>query len=152
MKLKLLMLSLLFIVLSCNSDSSKEEANVELVKKYYNAVNNKDTSSVNNLVSANFTKINNDKVADKKGPTLLSDSIKDHIANNKEYQFIIDDIYSKKNKVTVRWRWESINIKYGNEKRVTSQGISVFEINNEKINVLWQAFDLLGFNKQLGIN
>jgi len=55
------------------------------------------------------------------------------------------------NKVTVRWRWESINIKYGEEKRVTSQGISIFEVRNGKIDKLWQAFDILGFNKQLGI-
>ncbi len=152
MKFELVMLPLIVIITSCNSDSTKEEANVELVKKYYYAVNNKDTSSADNFVSANFTKINNDKVADQKGPILLSESIKDHMENNTEYKFTIDDIYSNKNKVTVRWRWESINIRYGEEKRVTSQGISVFEIKNGKIDVLWQAFDLLGFNRQLGIN
>ncbi len=52
----------------------------------------------------------------------------------------------------MRWRWESINIKFGEEKRVKSQGISIFEIKKGKIDNLKQAFDILGFNKQLGIN
>ena len=152
MRTKLLMFIIGIIVISCNSSPTHEDGNVLVVRKYYNAVNGKNASSADQLVTENYTKINNDKLADKNGPALLSQSIKEHIRNNKDYRFIIEDIYSYKDKVTVRWRWESINIQYGKERKVTSQGISIFKIRDDKIDTLWQAFDILGFNKQLGVN
>lgn len=139
-------------MISCNSDKNAEETNLALVKNYFKAINSGDTLSVDNLVSANFTKINNDKLSDKKGYILFKESIKSHIKNNKVYKFIIEDIIAGNNKVTVRWQWESINIKPGGEKPVISKGISIFEIQEGKIDKLWQAFDLLGFNNQLEIN
>jgi limonene-1,2-epoxide hydrolase len=149
--MKIIIYLSIILIMSCEYGSTIEETNINMVKKYYKTVNSKDTALVANLVSESFTKTNNNKEAEIKGPRLLSESIKTHIRNNKEYKFIIDDIFSTRNKVTVRWRWESINIKFGEEKKVKSQGISIFEIKNGKIDNLKQAFDILGFNKQLGI-
>lgn len=38
------------------------------------------------------------------------------------------------------------------EKKVLGHGIAVFEIKNERIQGLWQVFDMLSFNKQVGLN
>lgn len=145
------LLIIILLVTSCKPEVKNNQRNIELVEKYYSAVNSGDMTSASKIVTEDFSKVNNDKRSELIGSALMVKSIEDHIKNNKVYKFIIEDIFASENKVAVRWKWESINIKQGTEKPVISQGISVFEIKNKKINKLLQAFDLLGFTKQLGI-
>jgi len=150
--MKYLFLIIFVLVVSCTGNDSCDQNNIELVKKYYKAVNSGNVGNPNEIVTESFTKINNDKKFDETGIQLFVNSIRNHQRDNKEYKFIIIDIFGNNDKVSVRWTWESINIKSGTEKRVVSQGIAIFEIKNHKINKLWQVFDLLGFTKQLTTN
>ena len=150
--MKYLFLIIFVLVVSCYGNDSCDQNNIELVKKYYKAVNSGNVSNPNEIVTESFTKINNDKKFDETGIQLFVNSIRNHQRDNKEYKFIINDIFGNNDKVSVRWTWESINIKSDTEKRVVSQGIAIFEIKNHKINKLWQVFDLLDFTKQLTTN
>ena len=140
------------LVFSCKTNESNNQNNIQVVKDYYEAVNTGGVSKAKDLVTENFTKINNDNKFDETGLALFVNSIKNHQRDNKEYEFIIEDIFGGNDRVSVRWRWESINIKSGIEKKVLSQGIAIFQLKNGKIDKLWQGFDLLGFTKQLSDN
>lgn len=145
---------MVFVFVGCLSAKCKylansQDENINKVKSYYLKVNKSDTLNLGVIVSNDFIKINNDKIFDKTGVELLKESIINHKQSNSEYEFVINDIFSERNKVAVRWTWKSINIKSGVEKPVISKGISIFEIENGKIVKLWQSFDLLSFTKQL---
>jgi len=150
--MKYLILIVFVLIVSCSENESCDQNNIKLVEKYYESVNSGDVSNAKEIVTESFSKINNDKIFDETGTQLFLNSVKNHQQDNKEYKFIIEDIFGNDDKVSVRWSWKSINIKSGIEKKITSQGIAIFEIRNHKINKLWQCFDLLGFTKQLSAN
>ena len=150
--MKQLSLLILILFFSCKSIDEFNQKDIRVVKEYYKAVNTGDISNANDIVTKDFTKINNDKKFDETGIDLFVNSILNHKKDNKEYKFIIEDIFGSNDKVSVRWSWESINIKSGTEKKVISQGIAIFELKNNKIDKLWQGCDLLGLTKQLSSN
>ncbi len=147
--MKYLGLLILILIVSCKENEVYIQSNIQVVKDYHEGVNTGDVSKANEIVFPGFTKINNDKVFKETGIDLFVNSIKAHQRDNKEYKFIIEDIFGSNDKVSVRWSWESINIKSGTEKKVVSQGIALFKMKKNKIVKLWQGFDLLGFTKQL---
>jgi ketosteroid isomerase-like protein len=147
-----LMISLSLLT-SCEIPNSRTEGNVSLVRSYFeDGINRGDTAVADALLTADFVKYNNGMKTSGMGPSVLKDAIESHKKNNADYRFTVEDIFADGDKVAVRWQWRSTNIKYGAPKEVTSHGISIFTIREGKIAELWQAFDLLSFNKQLEIN
>lgn len=135
---------------ACGSKITEEEKNKALVLQYYEAINLGRADFAETLISDNFVKYNNDTNSEKRGPLVFIESIENHQQNNIDYLFLVEDIIAEKNKVSVRWTWKSTNIRYVQPTEIISQGISIFEIEKGKITKLWQGFDVLGFNKQLG--
>ena len=148
--IKVLAISVLLFLQACGTIITEEEKNTALALQYYEAINLGRVDFAETLVSDNFVKINNDIASEKRGPIVLIESIENHKQNNIDYLFTVEDIIAEKSKVSVRWAWKSTNVKYGRPTEVISQGISIFEINKNRIIKLWQGFDILGFNKQLG--
>lgn len=139
-----------FILAACGSGLDTGQ-NSEVVRRYFEeAINQGNMDIADHLVATNFVKHNNDITSVVTGPELLRTAIRTHKENNTDYRFVIQDIYATNDKVTVRWIWHSTNIKYGTPREVISQGISIFRLEDGKISELWQAFDIQGFNKQLG--
>lgn len=70
--------------------------------------------------------------------------------------YTILDIFSAENKVIVRWEGKGTHkgIFSGNaptNKKMTYEGINVYEIENNKIKETWVNADLYGLLKQLGV-
>jgi predicted ester cyclase len=126
-----------------------QDDNIELVNKYFDALNNKNIELCDSIVTTDFKKSSNGKTEDEIGPAVLKKAIKMHSTNNSEYKYNIEDIFASEEMVGVRWRWNSINIKTGEPKPINITAISVFEIKENKISRLWQAFDMGDFNRQL---
>jgi len=143
-------LATLMLLQACGSKITEEEKNKALVLQYYEAINLGRSDFAENIIADNFVKINNNESSEKRGPIVFIEAIENHKKNNIDYQFTVEDMIAEKNKVSVRWAWKSTNIKYDRPREVVSQGISIFEIDDCKIVKLWQGFDVLGFNKQLG--
>jgi len=138
----------LFLTLSaCNT---VEDDNIELVKKYFDALNNKNVELCDSIVNKDFKKSSNGKTEDETGSAVLLKAIKMHSNNNSEYKYTVEDIFATEKRVGVRWRWNSINIKTGVPKPINITAMSIFEIKGDKIFRLWQAFDMGDFQRQLG--
>ncbi len=144
-----LILSLVIILvfmLSCNTEESQ---NIDLVNQYYSALINGDSSRAKNILSTNFTKINNGNSEEPIGPKVLHKSIRNHQRRNSEYTYIIEEIFADEDFVAVRWRWKSINIKTGSPRTMDIPGLAIFRIDSGKIEKQWQSFDMAMFEKQL---
>ncbi len=137
------------ILLTITACKNIEDDNIELVKKYYEALNTKNNSLCDSIVTVNFKKSSNGNPEDGMGPEVLKNAIKYHSQNNSEYKYAVEDIFASENRVGVRWRWNSINIKTGQPKPINITAMSVFEIVDGKISRLWQAFDMGDFQRQL---
>ncbi len=153
---KLLIIALMAVLMlsinACSNDETAREANELLVQRYfYEAMNQGDFDLADEIIASDFVKHNNNLTSLGRGPVLLKQAIKSHIENNTEYKFVIEEIISEGDKVTVRWVWRSKNKKYGDLKKVVTPGISIFRIEEGKIAELWQAFDLLSFYEQVGV-
>ncbi|MFC2103262.1 nuclear transport factor 2 family protein [Bacteroidota bacterium] len=141
---------LIILFLTFTACSTLRDDNIELVKNYFEALNTKNEALCDRIVTADFKKSSNGKTEEETGPAVLIKAIKIHSTNNSEYKYTIEDIFASKERVGVRWRWNSINIKTGEPKPINIAAMSVFEIKGDKIFRLWQAFDLEDFNRQLG--
>ncbi len=151
MKDKYWRICLVFIALylTCTACNNVQDDNIELVSKYFDALNNKNKSLCDSIVTADFRKASNGKPEDGTGPEVLKNAIKYHSKNNSEYKYTVEDIFASGERVGVRWRWNSINIKTGEPKPINITAISIFEIKGNKISRLWQAFDMGDFKRQL---
>jgi limonene-1,2-epoxide hydrolase len=145
----ILIISFLF---GCNEiESSKRSDNIKIVKQFFEeGHNNRNLNIADKIISDSFEKFNNGKKTKGRGPQVLKDAINMHINNNREFRFNIGEIICDDDKVVVKWRWEAINTKFGKPVEVTSEGISVFYIKNNRIEKLWQIFDLYDFYTALG--
>ncbi len=151
MNFTILILIISFIV-GCNEiENSKKSDNIKIVKQFFEEGHNSRSLSIaDKIITNNFVKFNNGKKTKGQGPQVLKDAINMHINNNREFRFNIGEIICEDEKVVVKWRWEAINTKFGKPVEVTSEGISIFYIKNNKIEKLWQIFDLYDFYKVLG--
>lgn len=139
-------ISLIVTIFAC---STVESDNIILTKKYYEALNQKNESLCEEIVTEDFKKINNGNTEEETGPAVLLKAIKTHSTNNLEYKYTVEDIFASENRVGVRWRWNSINVKTGEPKPINITAMSVFEIEGGKISRLYQAFDMGDFQRQL---
>jgi len=142
-------LNLIALCLTCATCNAQSVENIQLAEQYFEALNNKNVALCDNIVTVDFTKSSNGKIEDEIGPDVLKNAIKYHSKNNSEYKYTIEDIFASEQRVGVRWRWNSINIKTGAPKPININAMSVFEISDNKISRLWQAFDMGDFNRQL---
>jgi len=137
---------LMVIMCGCNPVDSR---NIDLVNQYYSALMSGDSSIAENILSRNFTKINNGNSEEPVGPGVLNKSIRNHQRRNSEYAYIIEEIFADEKFVAVRWRWKSINIKTGSPKVMDIPGLAIFQIVSGKIEQQWQSFDMAMFERQL---
>lgn len=144
--LGIFIITIFIIISACNKF---EDNNIELAKKYYEALNTKNNSLCDSIVTDDFKKSSNGKLEDGIGSEVLKNAIKYHSQNNLEYKYTIEDIFASETRVGVRWRWNSVNIKTGKPKSIDITALSVFEIKEGKISRLWQAFDMKEFSRQL---
>ncbi len=142
-------LTLIALCLTCTTCNAQSVENIQLAEQYFEALNNKNVTLCDSIVTADFTKSSNGKIEDGTGPEVLKNTIKYHSKNNSEYKYTVEDIFASDQRVGVRWRWKSINIKTGEPKPINITAMSVFEISDNKISRLWQAFDMGDFNGQL---
>ncbi len=147
----ILILIISFLV-GCNEiESSKRSDNIKIVKQFFEeGHNNRNLNIADKIIADNFEKFNNGKKVSGQGPGVLKDAINMHINNNSKFRFNIGEMICEDEKVVVKWRWEAINNKFGKSVEVTSEGMSIFYIKNNKIEKLWQIFDLYDFYTALG--
>jgi predicted SnoaL-like aldol condensation-catalyzing enzyme len=149
----IVLLFALILHFGCANRFSQVNENKNVVRRYFEeGINQGNVKVADEILTSNFVKYNNGTKSEEVGPEVLKQAISSHIRNNTEYEFLIEDLIAEGDKVAVRWRWRSTNVKYGEPKEVTSQGISIFHFNDGKIGELWQTFDVWGFNKQLGFD
>ncbi|MFC1620513.1 ester cyclase [Candidatus Neomarinimicrobiota bacterium] len=139
-----------FLLAACAKNNSPAEENMAVVRHYFEAINQGQIEVADAIITPDFVKHNNDVTSSAVGPEVLKSAIRSHIENNDGYAFYIEDLLAGSDRVAARWVWQSTNIKYGTPQPVTSQGISIFLLEGRKIKELWQAFDVRGFNRQLG--
>jgi len=142
-------LKLIALCLTCATCNAQSVENIQLVEQYFKALNNKDTTLCDSIVTTDFTKSSNGHIEDGTGSKVLKNAIKYHSANNSEYKYTVEDIFASDQRVGVRWRWKSTNIKTGEPRPINITAMSIFEISDNKISRLWQAFDMRDFNEQL---
>ncbi|MFH1851586.1 MAG: nuclear transport factor 2 family protein [Candidatus Neomarinimicrobiota bacterium] len=142
----IIILAVVVMMINCSSEKSQ---NIDLVNQYYFAMMNGDSSIAESILSSSFTKINNGNREKVIGPEVLHKSIRDHQSRNSEYAYILEEIFSDKQFVAVRWRWKSINIKTGTPREMDIPGLAIFRIDSGKIATQWQSFDMVMFEKQL---
>ncbi|MFC1481288.1 ester cyclase [Candidatus Neomarinimicrobiota bacterium] len=145
---RLLLLFAAIMLASC-ADMTRE--NTVLVLRYYAAINGGDTTAVETMISPTFTKHNNESTVKDTGPELFRQSVRMHQLNNTTYNFAVGDILAEGDKVAVRWTWNSVNRKFGEDKPVNIPGIAIFQVDDGLISELWQTFDMASYNRQLGL-
>ena len=145
---KLLLLIFTLLLVSCADNTSE---NTALVLRYYAALKGGDTTAVETMIAPAFIKHNNDQIASATGPAEFIQSVRRNRANNITYGFTVEDIFVEGDKVAVRWTWNCITRKYGEEKPVEVPGLAIFHIDQGRISELWQTFDMVNYNRQLGL-
>lgn len=147
----LLILIVSFLFGCTEIDDSKRSDNIKIVKQFFEEGHNgRNPEIADKIIADNFVKFNNGKKVKGQGPQVLKDAINMHINNNSEFRFNVGEIIYEDEKVVVRWRWEAINTKFGKPVEVSAEGMSVFYIKNNRIEKLWQIFDLYDFYTALG--
>jgi steroid delta-isomerase-like uncharacterized protein len=136
------------LLVSC---ANNKHDHIALVQHYYAALKAADTTAVETFLAPDFIKHNNEDTATLRGPAEFIASVRRNKANNTEYGFLVEDIFAEDNKVAVRWTWKSVNIKYGAAKPMEVPGLAIFHIELGRISELWQTFDMVGYNRQLGL-
>jgi limonene-1,2-epoxide hydrolase len=139
-------------LVGCNEiENSTRSDNIKIVKQFFEEGHNDQNKKIaDKIIADNFVKFNNGKKVSGQGPQVLIDAINMHINNNSKFRFNIGELICEDEKVVVQWRWEAINTKFGKPVDVTSEGMSIFYIKNNKIEKLWQIFDLYDFYTALG--
>jgi len=147
----LLILIISFLV-GCNEiENCKRSDNIKIVKQFFEEGHNSHNLNIaDKIIADNFVKFNNGRKSLGQGPQVLKDAINMHINNNSKFRFNIGEMICEDEKVAVKWRWEAINTKFGRPVEVTSEGMSIFYIKNNKIEKLWQIFDLYDFYTAVG--
>ena len=64
---------------------------------------------------------------------------------------VVEELIAESDSVVARWRWQSINTRYGAPRTISIHGIAIFSFSDGKIARLWQVFDMKSFNDQAGI-
>ena len=145
---RLLPIIAITMLVSCADNTSE---NTVLVLRYYASINGGDTTAVETMIAPAFTKHNNEQLSLLRGPAEFIQSVRMHQANNTVYGFTVEDILVEGNKVAVRWTWNCITRKYGEEKPVEVPGLAIFHIDQGRVAELWQTFDMAAYNRQLGL-
>lgn len=129
--------------------------NEDLVKKMVKEVwNAHKPNEVQNFFDQNI--VVHGSHGEIKGIEKLSNFVKEICTAFPDLEYSIQDIFSTQNKVVVRWVGKGTH--KGNfignsptNKNMSYEGISIYNIQNEKIKECWITADLFGILKQLNI-
>ena len=142
----------LALCLSAGAVGASEDANKTTVRRYYElGINQARVDLADELLTSDFVKVTNGDRSAIVGPEALRRAVASHVESNSEYAFVVEELIAESDSVVARWRWQSINTRYGAPRTISIHGIAIFSFSDGKIARLWQVFDMKSFNDQAGI-
>jgi len=118
---------------------------------YKESLNKRNIGSLQDLVSMDFVGLKSQKeAAGSPAPTAAL------IAAFPDIQWYIDDLFAKDDKVVVRWKWKGTQTGPYQQiaptgKKVTNEGMAIFEMKDGKIIKYRLQTDPLAFLQKLGV-
>lgn len=132
-----------------------EQANIELIRRLFDLLNDRELAEVTKLVAP--TMIRHDLSGAHPGVTgeTVADFLGEVLRGAPDLRFEVDDIFAGGDRVAVRLRLEGTHLgpalgRAPTGKRVSVNQVNLYRLHDGKVAETWQMTDLTGLFNQIG--